>query len=271
MLRALGCGMVLCSAITSDRLRRRSEVAGALEVPVPMGVRRATPLPKRWLWLPHLHILDIRRAADRHRLAHVREMELPVPRQWGRPAVVCVDTADQVRFAIATAASNLEGRGCTVTLIDLTERASLDVKVMASISGSTDRPIVLRPGGKPALAGAAAHLHPVGQAYSDSTWPQLTDVTLVLADLDPAVGVEHLTPWTDRVIIVVTAGRSSAEGIRTAADLVRAAGLDLRFGALRHTEDADDSSGVGDCARPAPAQHSDGYDPPESARKFGVR
>ena len=76
--------------------------------------------------------------------------------------------------------------------------------------------------------------------------PQLdrNDVTLVLADLDPSVGADHLKAWTDRVIVAVTAGRSSAERVRTAAELVRTAGLDLRVAVLLRTERTDDSSGV---------------------------
>ena len=51
---ALGCGIVLFFAIVSDRLWRRSDVAAALEVPVPVSVGKITPVPHRWLWLPHL-------------------------------------------------------------------------------------------------------------------------------------------------------------------------------------------------------------------------
>ena len=72
---------------------------------------------------------------------------------------------------------------------------------------------------------------------------RLGDVTLVLADLDPAVGADHVATWTDRVIVVVTAGRTSVEKVRTIGDMVRAAGLDLRFAVVLHTERTDDSSG----------------------------
>jgi uncharacterized protein involved in exopolysaccharide biosynthesis len=48
---AIGCGAVLFFAIISDRLRRRADVAEALEVPVPVSVRRIAPLPKRLLRL----------------------------------------------------------------------------------------------------------------------------------------------------------------------------------------------------------------------------
>jgi hypothetical protein len=43
----------------------------------------------------------------------------------------------------------------------------------------------------------------------------------------------------------VTSGLSSVERVRTAGDLVRSAGLDLRFAALLHADAADVSSGLG--------------------------
>ena len=266
---ALGCGAVLFIAITSDRLWRRSDVAAAVERSVPISVGRIAPLPKRWLWFPHLRTLDGRRAHDRRRLAHAIEMELPLPRRWGRLAVACIDNADEVRFAVATAATNLVANRCSVTLIDLTEHANLDVDDLPPISGSTDRPTVLRPDGIPALAAGDADLRAVGHEDWDGSpiWPQLTDVTLVLTDLNSGVGAEHLTAWADRVIITVTAGRSRVERIRTAAELVRSAGLDLRFAALLRTEHWDDSSGLVGVDRPAPVQPPDENDQSVSAEK----
>jgi capsular polysaccharide biosynthesis protein len=266
---ALGCGMVLVLAITSEKLRRRSDVASAVDKPVRVSVGRIAPLPKRWLWLPHLRTLDRRRADERQRLAHAIEMELPVPRRWGRIGVACIENADEVGFAIATAARDLVTSGSSVTLIDLTEQqASLEVIGSASIPGSANRPTVLRPRGIPALARSAAELDAVGNQDGDGgpAWPQLTDVTLVLADLDPEIGADHLKAWTDRVIIVVTAGRSSAEQIRTSADLVRSAGLDLQFAALLHAEPTDHSSGLGDFDRPVPIDVVDRHDQPAYAQ-----
>ena len=105
-------------------------------------------------------------------------------------------------------------------------------------------PPVLRPRGIPALAGGAADLRAVG--HEDGSPPSLEriDVTLVLADLDPSVGADHLKAWADRVIVIATAGRSSAERVTTAADLVRTAGLEMRVAVLLRTERTDDSSGV---------------------------
>ncbi|MGH8773949.1 MAG: hypothetical protein ACRDWI_01875 [Jiangellaceae bacterium] len=244
---ALGCGAVLFLAITSDRLRRRFDVATALEVTVPVSVGRIAPLQRRWQLFPPLRALDARRAGERRRLAHAIEMELPGPERWGRLAVACIDNADEVRFAMATAAMDLAAHGRDIVLIDLTEHGGLDAAVEELMAGETvGRPTVLRPRGIPALAGGPADLQAVGHEdeEEDSRSPDLTDVSLVLADLDPSVGADHLTAWTERVIVAVTSGLSSAERVRTAGDLVRAAGLDLRFAALLRADVTDVSSGV---------------------------
>jgi hypothetical protein len=250
---ALGCGTVLFLAITSDRLRRRFDVAAALEVTVPISVRRTAPLPRPWRRLPHLRALEARRSDERRRLAREIEMELPGPGRWGRLAVACIDNADDVRFALATAGLNLATEGRGVVLIDLTEQGGLDVAVEELISNPAgERPAVLRPRGIPALADHAADLRMVGHEHEheddDAPSPDLADVSLILAELDPSVGADHLTAWTERVIVVVTSGLSSVERVRTAGDMVRSAGLDLRFAALLQADSTDVSSGLGGSA-----------------------
>jgi hypothetical protein len=105
---------------------------------------------------------------------------------------------------------------------------------------------VLRPRGLPALARGAGDLLPAGLWDDGETTlsPSLGDVTLVLADLNPAVGADHLTEWADRIILILTAGRSTVEKVRTVGDMIRGAGLDLRFTVLLRTERTDDSSGL---------------------------
>jgi hypothetical protein len=66
---------------------------------------------------------------------------------------------------------------------------------------------------------------------------------LVLADLDPMIGADHLTDWADDVVVVVTAGWSSVTLIRTAGDLIRSAGLRIRGVVLLRAERHDDSLG----------------------------
>ena len=69
--------------------------------------------------------------------------------------------------------------------------------------------------------------------------------TIVLADFDPVVGLDHLTPGSDDVIVAVTAGRSSVELVRTAGEMVRAAGLRLHAAMLLRAARDDGSSGLG--------------------------
>ena len=128
--------------------------------------------------------------------------------------------------------------------------------------GSTNPPVVFRPRGIPTLAGGAADLRAVG--HEDGGPPQLdrNDVTLLLADLDPSVGAHHLKAWTDRVIIPVTAGRSSAERVMTAAELIRTAGLEMRVAVLLRAERTDDSSGVSGFDQHAAVQLGPGHEQP---------
>ena len=265
---ALGClGIVLFLAITSEKLLRRSDVASAVDKPVRVSVGRIAPLPKRWLWLPHLRTLDRRLADERQRLAHAIEMELPVPRRWGRIGVACIENADEVGFAIATAARDLVTSGSW-------SRSSISRSNRQVSMSSAQRRFPAQPIGQPCYAHAGYQRWPAvlpssmlsGPRRWGPAWPQLTDVTLVLADLDPEIGADHLKAWTDRVIIVVTAGRSSAEQIRTSADLVRSAGLDLRFAALLHAERTDHSSGLGDFDRPVPIDVVGRHDQPAHAQ-----
>jgi capsular polysaccharide biosynthesis protein len=247
---ALGCGMVLFFAITSDRLRRRSDVADALEVPVPVSVRRIAPLPKRLQRLPFIRTLDGHRTAERLRLAHAIVMELPEPGRSGRLAVLCMDNAAEVRFAVATAAADLVADGRSAVLMDLTSKGHLDGEVVRSMIDSAHRPTVLRPRGLPTLAGDMSDLRVLGAKDATAPSGDGAAITLVLADFDPSVGADYLFRWTDRVIIAVTAGRSSAEMVRTAGDLVRSTGLELRVAALLHSERADNSSGTTGFDRP---------------------
>jgi hypothetical protein len=269
---ALGCGMVLFVAITSDRLRRRSDIANALGVTVPVSVGRIAALRKGWLWLPPLRDLDRRRSDERQRLAQSIEDEL-LAHPSAPLAVAGLDNTDELGFAVAAAAGGLAARDYSTTIIDLTKRGSRGLMNIPPAHDRSNAPTVLRPRGLPPLARGASDLLAVGQwdEGQSTPQPQLGDVSLVLADLDAAVGADHLTAWADRVILVVTAGRSSVEKVRTVGEMVRAAGLDLRFAALLRTERMDESSGLGPIEDPAPLQLRENEDRPEPTGKSEAR
>jgi hypothetical protein len=269
---ALGCGTVLFFAITSDRLRRRSDVAGALGLAVPVSVGRIAAIPKGLRWLPPLGAVNHRRVSDRQRLAQAIEDEL-LTHPSAPLAVAGLDNTDELGLAVAAAARGLAARDYSTTIIDLTNRGSRGLMNVPWAIGSSNAPTLLRPRGLPPLARGAADLLTVGQWHDDDSTPQpqLGDVTLVLAELDPAVGADHLTAWADRVILVVTAGRSSVEKVRTVGEIVRSAGLDLRFAALLRTERMDESSGLGPIEDPAPLQLRENDDRAEPTGKSEAR
>ena len=241
---ALGGGLILFLAITSDRLGRRVEVASALQVPVTIGVGRLTPLPHLRARLPFLRKIQARRADDRHRLASWIEAAIPAPGRGRWLAVGCVDNADEVRYGLVAAALALQQRGRTIRLIDLTNAGGLTEAVEELLPARHGiRITVSRPRVVPSLAKDLADVDTFGPETQEIPVWGANDVFLVLTDLDPSVGLEHLSSWTQTVVIAVTAGTSSVERLRTAGDLVRAAGLELAGAALIRIEPTDESSG----------------------------
>ncbi len=243
---ALAVGGVVLQSILSDRLRLRLEVSSALEVPVTLSVGRLRPLPRmlRGLrFLPSVRRRGDRRAADLQRVAHAIERALPEPGHRQRLALACVENADEVRIGLAAAAVALQQRGRAVDLVDLSEGGGLESAVAQLMPGNAeDRPVVHRPSVIPSLCAGPADL--------DATEaPELlslgdTGVCLVLADLDPRVGADHLTAWTERVMVAVTSGKSGVDRIRTTGDLIRAAGLEFPSALLIHALDDDASPGI---------------------------
>jgi hypothetical protein len=80
---------------------------------------------------------------------------------------------------------------------------------------------------------------------SQDAW-DAAEYVIALAEVDPASGAPNLGSWSEDAVLFVTAGRSSGERLRTAAELVRGAGLRLRFGILLRTDRTDDSLGMPD-------------------------
>ncbi len=244
---ALGCGVVVFKAVASDRLRRRSDVAEVISHPVTVSVRRISPLPRPLRWLPPVNKRDRLRTADRRRLANELINQLADAPQPRRLAAGCIGNADEVRFSVVEAAVRLASDGSRVALIDLSHEGCLKGKVLSP--NPPEGLVVLRPLGSPELARDATDLKIAGQwedEDEDSSESLVGgfDVTLILADLDPLVGADYLSTWTERVFLMVTAGRTSVERLRSVADLVRVAGLTVRGAALIAADPTDESSGL---------------------------
>jgi hypothetical protein len=106
------------------------------------------------------------------------------------------------------------------------------------------RPAVSRPRGIPSLITDIEQIDTYGPDAQEMYSIRATEVCLAVGDLDAAVGAEHLSAWTQRVVVAVTAGASSVERVRTAGGLVHAAGLELWCSMLLRTEATDESSGI---------------------------
>ena len=264
---AMGFGLVVLQAILSDRLRLRIEVATALNTSVLLSARRIAPLsrPLRVAkFLPWVNALEERRAVDRRRMAYAIENAVPEPGRRQSLAVVCLGNADEMRFGLVAAAVALQRQGRTATIVDLTEAGGVASAVGRS-AGMTHEviPEVFRPNVIPSVTQDPFHI-------GSADWENVVlakggnSVTLILAVLDPAVGIVHLTAWTDSVVVAVTGGKSSAELVRTTGELVRSVGLQLRGAVLLNAVHDDTSSGI---AAPAEDRGSKRSEPVVSRRE----
>jgi hypothetical protein len=179
-------------------------------------------------------------------------------------ALVAIDNAPAGADVVAGAASLLGASGRAVLLVDLSpsgalvdrlaqERVSDDL--VPAAGSPSDGPVagtgltVFRPTGSVSLARGLRGA--IGAEREDVT-PETAlrelwvaaDVVLVLADVDPGIDAENLASWVGQAVPMVTAGQSSAELLRTTAELVRTAGLGLPFALMLGADRADESLGL---------------------------
>lgn len=217
-------GVVVFMSLTTDRLRRREDVAIALGVPVRASMRRRGPPDPAAQALERL-ILDQGRG----------------PAQL---ALVATDEGPQVAAVVRATLARLDAAGCAVFVADLTPNAGL-----AGLQH--DWPGVFRPDGFPQLArgplgparGGVRSIPPRGplrDAFDDAR------AVLVVTQVDPVLGADELATWATRVVYLVSAGSCSAEKLRSTADLVASAGLKSEFVILLGADASDESTGYPD-------------------------
>jgi hypothetical protein len=76
------------------------------------------------------------------------------------------------------------------------------------------------------------------------------EVILTLIELDLGAGVDVLGDLADAAVVLVSAGKVSAERLRSSATLLRQSGIHPAFAMLAGADDTDDSSGLLDQVRP---------------------
>ncbi|MBW9210781.1 hypothetical protein KV100_14065 [Mumia sp. zg.B21] len=214
---ALGMGLVLFRALTSDRVRRREEIALVMAAPVKVG----TGDVRASRWAPWR-----RRPARQNQQVAVHAIGSALEHSESSPrclVVAALQNADDAAVIVAALATEL-ATSSHVQVADLGDRP----RVAGFLPAGTEVD-VLRPAGVPRLAAAVA--------------PQ-ADVVLTLAEPTPAGGIDELATWGTVVVPVVTADRSSAEYLRSCAGVLRQAGMVVAFVVVIGGDDADESNGT---------------------------
>jgi capsular polysaccharide biosynthesis protein len=248
----LGMAIAIIGAVTSDRLRRRDDIAQVLGAPVrlsvgPLRASRLVPdLPRQ----AAIRKRDFERVVD-----HLRNA---VPGSSKGPAglaVVAVDDTPTVARAVVALVDSKVKQNTRVVVADLSDGAHVarllgvkgrgvskvdlgDARVVVVVPSRDD----VAPVGP--LQSPAA---PVGSVQADEALIAAcanADLVLSLLDLDPAYGGEHLATWATEAVAVVTAGRSTAVRIHAVGEMVRLSGTRLGSVVVFDADKRDESLGV---------------------------
>jgi hypothetical protein len=249
---ALGLIIVVVRALVSDRLRRRDDIAYALDAPVKLsvstlGARRTLTLRRG---LAANRDLDMQRV-----IAHLHSA---VPRSTQVPAslaVVAVDNGPVVAQALAGLATSYASLGAQVIAADLSSGAYL--AHMLGVEGpgvqtvsrngvnfviavpDRDDPVPVGP--LPSITSPTGRAQARGSLVPSDV---SADLLLTLVTLDPALGGEHLATWAANAVVVVSAGKSSAERIHGVGEMIRVAGTRLVSVVLIGADKSDQSLGL---------------------------
>ena len=248
----VGLSIVIVRALTSDRLRRRDDIAYTLDAPVKLSV--AALSVRRWqtFWPGQ--------AAKRDRaLSRVStHLQSVVPRGAQRPAglaVVAVDNAPVVARAVAALATSYASHGNEVITADLSSGAYL--AHLLGVKGPGVHPVshngvnftlavpehddFAPVGPRPLATSSAVSIH-TGDALIASSVS--ADLLLTLVTLDPALGGDYLATWATSAVVVVSAGKSSAVKIHSVGEMIRHVGLRLDSVVLIGADKSDESLGL---------------------------
>jgi len=172
-----------------------------------------------------------------------------------RLAVISVDSLEPAALSVAILAGRLAVfEGKRVMVVDLSPGRVLGE--LLGVSTPETRVMFVKGAWVPMLVAVANDDDPMGvttielpqqdNGPDDTPGPSWTspEVVLVFSSMDLGIGANHLATVADEATVVVTAGRSSAAEIRSTAELIRSAGLNLRGGILVGADKNDESVGL---------------------------
>jgi capsular polysaccharide biosynthesis protein len=249
---ALGLTIVVVRALVSDRLRRRDDIAYALDAPVKLSVstlgarRTLMPRPGR----AAKRDLDMQRVIAHLHSAVRRSTQVPASL-----AIVAVDNGPVVAQAVAALATSYASQGTRVVAADLSSGAYLahlsgvkgpgvqtvsrnGVNFMMAVPDRDD-PVPVGP-----LPSVTSLTGPAQAGDALVASDVSADLLLTLVTLDPALSGENLATWAASAVVVVSAGQSSAERIHGVGEMVRLAGMRLDSVVLIGADKRDESLGL---------------------------
>lgn len=246
---AIGLGIFTFITLMSDRIRLRSEFAAAAQSPVELSVGRFG------------RIKVMRKRRLRRKLSTPgRPVELmsrylrSVVHSVGAPkqlAVVSIDSLEPSALSIAILAGRLAVfEGQRVMVVDLSPGRILGE--LLGVAEPETRIVFVKGAWVPVLVAVPSQDDPVIElpeqgidvdGMPGNAWTS-PEVVLALTTLDPSTGARHLRTVADEAVLVVTAGRSNAIQVRAAAEMLSAAGLNVRSIILVGADRNDDSLGL---------------------------
>jgi capsular polysaccharide biosynthesis protein len=247
----IGMVIVIIGAITSDRLRRRDDIAYAFGAPVGLSVG-----PLRSSRMPDLRGRSSVKKRDMERL--VEHLRSAVPGRSKNPAglaVIAVDDPAMVAEAVVQLATSSSQQRVRIVLADLSTGALAARQLGVGSPGIN----TVTPAGVPVLVAvpAAEEIAPVGPLRGASASAgrapvserlaevcATADLVLSFVTLDPAIGGDHLATWATDAVAVVTAGEATATRIRAVGDMIKLAGTRLDSVVVVDADPGDESLGV---------------------------
>jgi hypothetical protein len=245
----IGMAIVVIGAITSDRLRRRDDIAIAIGAPVRLSVGRLRPRRK----------LSLRRKSgqqDRDMKRFVDHLRKAVPANSGGAAglaVVTVDDAPAVAQAIVKLAVASSQQRRRVVLADLSVGAPAARALGVTAPGINK----VSPEGVPIAvvvpeAEDVAPIGPLGNGLpgfakvSEELAEACASADLILSvvTLNPAFGGDYLGTWATKAVAVITAGQSTATRLHAAGEMIRLAGVQFASVVVLDVDQDDESLGT---------------------------
>jgi capsular polysaccharide biosynthesis protein len=250
---AIGIGIVVVRELTTDRLRRRDDIAAALGAPIRLSVGS---MRKRRLPIGGTSGADRDRALGRF-AAYLRNAALRQADEPATLAVVAVDNAREIAPAIVALTERCAQEGFKIVVADLVNGAPVARRLGAD--GTGVQPVRLGGGSVVVITPEDAYqvpsgpLRPAGGAGAGPLAEPPTEavesvakkarILVTVAELDPAIGAEHLSTWASQAVAVFTVGRTRATRAYAVGEMLRLSGIRAVSGVIAGADKTDETLG----------------------------